>query len=154
MKIVVALDSFKGSMPSSEASEMVRNGLLEGNPNAQVVEIPIADGGEGTVDAILSITGGNKIHKQVEDPLGRTINTSFGWIQDQKTAIIEMAAALGLPLLTAEERNPYIASTFGTGQLIKSALDQGAEKIILGLGGSATVDAGTGCFQALGVKFF
>jgi glycerate 2-kinase len=153
MKIVVAPDSFKGSMLSADASRSIQKALLEIDSTIEVVNLPMADGGEGTVDAILAAVGGEKIIKTVEDPLGRPVEAAFGWIKSQKTAVVETAAASGLPLLHESERNPYLASTYGTGQLIKSALDQGAETIILGIGGSATVDGGTGCFQALGVKF-
>lgn len=153
MKIVVAPDSFKGSVLSADASKMIHAGLLAVDPTVEVLNVPMADGGEGTVDAILEAVGGEKIIKKVEDPLGQSIEATFGWIKSSKTAIVETAAASGLPLLNKQELNPYLASTFGTGQLIVEALDQGAETIILGLGGSATVDAGTGCFQALGVRF-
>lgn len=154
MKIIIAPDSFKGSMTSLEAALAIKRGILDVDPLAETILLPMADGGEGTVEAILSVSGGKRISCQVQDPLGRKIEAAYGWIVGEKAAVIETAAASGLPLLLPEELDPDKASSFGTGQLIKDALDRGAEKIILGLGGSATVDAGTGLFQALGVKFF
>ncbi|WP_206760630.1 glycerate kinase [Halobacillus yeomjeoni] len=153
MKVIVAPDSFKGSMSSTEAAASIKEGLQAYDPDMTVKTIPMADGGEGTVDALLSILGGTRIEKEVFDPLGREITASYGWINHTKTAVVETAAASGLPLLDTQELNPMETSTYGTGQLIADALERGAEKIILGLGGSATVDAGTGCFQALGVHF-
>ncbi|WP_282019847.1 glycerate kinase [Planomicrobium okeanokoites] len=154
MKIIIAPDSFKSSMTSLEAALAIKRGILDVDPLAETILLPMADGGEGTVEAILSVSGGERISCQVQDPLGRKIEAAYGWIVEEKAAVIETAAASGLPLLFPEELDPDKASSFGTGQLIKDALDRGAEKIILGLGGSATVDAGTGLFQALGVKFF
>ncbi|MCF6410796.1 glycerate kinase [Pseudalkalibacillus salsuginis] len=153
MKIIVAPDSFKGSMTSTEASEAIRKGLLEVDEDLDVVLIPMADGGEGTVEALTAILGGEKQSEEVEDPLGRQVCADFGWIEKTKTAVIETAAASGLPLLKEGELDPYHASTYGTGQLVSRALDLGADKVILGLGGSATVDAGTGFFEALGIRF-
>jgi glycerate 2-kinase len=154
MKVVIAPDSFKGSVSSTKAASLIEQSIQSMNEHIETVTIPMADGGEGTVDAFLAIFGGERIEETVEDPLGRSIKASYGWIGHEKTAIIETAAASGLPLLMEDELNPFLASTFGTGQLIQSALNKGAKKIIVGLGGSATVDAGTGCFQALGMKFF
>ncbi len=153
MKIIVAPDSYKGSMTSMEASEAIRKGLLEVDEDLDVVLIPMADGGEGTVEALTAILGGEKQSEEVEDPLGRQVRADFGWIEKTKTAVIETAAASGLPLLEEGELDPYHASTYGTGQLVSRALDLGADKVILGLGGSATVDAGTGFFEALGIRF-
>lgn len=152
MKIVVAPDSFKGSIESKDAAHIISQAIKDFDASIEVVEIPMADGGEGTVKAMMHILGGEEIICQVEDPLGRRINAGYGWLPIEKTAIIETASASGLPLLTKEELNPMGASSFGTGQLVKDALDKGAEKIIIGLGGSATVDAGVGLFQALGLK--
>jgi glycerate 2-kinase len=153
MKVVIAPDSFKGSVSSTKAASLIEQSIKLMNEGIETVMIPMADGGEGTVDAFLAIFGGERIEETVEDPLGREISAFYGWIDRDQTAIIETAAASGLPLLKEEELNPYQASTYGTGQLIKSALNKGAKKIIVGLGGSATVDAGTGCLQALGVRF-
>ncbi|TKD71103.1 glycerate kinase [Pseudalkalibacillus hwajinpoensis] len=141
-------------MTSIEAAEAIQCGIKEINKDIETVLIPMADGGEGTVEAFCSILKGEEVEvKRLDDPLGRSINATYCWVEETSTAVIETASASGLPLLKEGELNPDIASTYGTGQLITSALDKGARKIILGLGGSATVDAGTGCFQALGVKF-
>ncbi|GGK20356.1 glycerate kinase [Caldalkalibacillus thermarum] len=154
MHIVLAPDSFKGSMSSMEAAHMMAKGIREVLPDAQVTTVPVADGGEGTVDAVLMSTGGEKITLPVEDPLGRTVEAAYGWLPDSHTAVIEMAEPSGLNRLAPNERDPYTASTYGTGQLIKDALDRGARHLIIGLGGSATVDGGVGCLQALGLKCF
>lgn len=153
MKIVIAPDSFKGSLTSIEASEIINQAIMDIDPSIETVQIPMADGGEGTVDAVLWNRGGEKISCRVHDPLGRIIEAEYGWIEKEKTAIIETAAASGLPLVKTSDLDPEEASSYGTGELIKDALEKGAETIILGLGGSATIDAGTGLFQALGVKF-
>lgn len=154
MKIVIAPDSFKGSMTSITAAEAIRRGIHQINPSYETVIIPMADGGEGTVDAMMSIMNGETRSAQVSDPLGCEISATFGWVPETKTAVIETAAASGLTLLKESELDPGVASTFGTGELVRSALDLGAENIILGLGGSATVDGGTGFLQALGIRFF
>ncbi|MFC7787327.1 MULTISPECIES: glycerate kinase [unclassified Rossellomorea] len=154
MKIVIAPDSFKGSMTSKAAAEAIRRGIHRINPTHQTVMIPMADGGEGTVDAMMTIMNGETRSVQARDPLGRKISAAFGWVSETKTAVIETAAASGLTLLTESELNPGVASTFGTGELVKSVLDLGAEHVILGLGGSATVDGGAGFLQALGIRFF
>lgn len=153
MRIVIAPDSLKGSLSSTQASEIIHQAIKDFDPLIETVQIPMADGGEGTVEAVLWNKGGEMINRSVRDPLGRTIEASYGWIEKEKMAIIETAAASGLPLLAPDELDPLLASSYGTGELIKDALDRGAAVIILGLGGSATVDAGTGIFEALGVKF-
>ena len=153
MQIVIAPDSFKGSISAIEAAEAMKSGLLKVFPQATFKLMPIADGGEGTVDALVCATGGRLMQAQVLDPLGRPITASWGMLGDGHTAVIEMAAASGLPLLAPEERNPLATSTYGTGELIRAALDHGAQKIILGIGGSATNDGGSGMLQALGVRF-
>ncbi|WP_235849015.1 MULTISPECIES: glycerate kinase [Bacillaceae] len=155
MKIIVASDSFKGSLTNIQVSSIMKRAINSFDENIEVLEIPMADGGEGTVDAILlGIPNSKKIFCNVEDPLGRDIETYYGWIPEGKIAVIETAAASGLPLLSDEEKSPARATTFGTGQLILNALNRGGKSIILGLGGSATVDAGVGLFQALGLKVF
>lgn len=154
MKIVIAPDSFKGSLTSVEAAKIINEAISDFDPSIETVQLPMADGGEGTVDAVLWSRGGEKISCRVLDPLGRSIDAVYGWLAEEKTAIIETAAASGLPLLEKSELDPDKASSFGTGELLLDALERGAERVILGLGGSATVDAGTGLFQALGVKFF
>lgn len=156
MKIVVAPDSFKGSLSSIEAAAAVERGILNAavkvNRKVEITKIPIADGGEGTVAAIIAGAGGEIISTRVLDPLGREIPSFFGILPD-RTGVIEMAAASGLNLLKAEERNPLLTTSFGTGQLILEALNAGCSRLIIGIGGSATNDGGVGMAQALGVKF-
>lgn len=153
MKIIIASDSFKGSLPAIEIGETVKRGLLKHSTQLEVLNIPMADGGEGTVDALVHATGGKKKHVRVFDPLMREIDGHYGVLGNEKTAVIEMAIASGLPLLEKDEYNPLVTNTFGTGQLIKDALDQGCREFIIGIGGSATNDGGMGMLQALGVKF-
>jgi len=156
MKIIVAPDSFKGSLTSMQAAEAIERGIkkaaLTSKENVEIIKVPMADGGEGTVEAIISAVGGKIIQTKVFDPLGRKIDSFFGVLPDN-TAVIEMAAASGLNLLTVEERNPMKTTSYGTGQLIKEALDIGCKNIIIGIGGSATNDGGVGMAQALGVEF-
>jgi glycerate 2-kinase len=154
MKIVIAPDSFKGSLTALEVAESIEKGIKNIDKSIETVIIPMADGGEGTVQSLIDASGGKIITVSVQDPLCRTINSFYGIMGDGVTAVIEMAAASGLPLLTNEEKNPLLTSTFGTGELIKDALDRGCENFIIGLGGSATNDGGCGMAQALGVKFF
>ena len=153
MKILIAPDSFKGSMTAREAAEAMAEGLREADPAAEVVLLPAADGGEGTMAALVASTGGKVVGTVVEDPLGRKITAHYGVLGDQETCVVELAEASGLTLLAVEERNPLLASTYGTGELIAHALDAGYRKFIIGLGGSATNDAGIGMLQALGMKF-
>jgi glycerate 2-kinase len=153
MKAVIAPDSFKGSMTSIQAAEAIKEGIRKVNPSIESILIPMADGGEGTVEALCTILNGELVSAEVKDPLGRKVTASYGWMEQTGTAVIETAAASGLPLLTNDELNPDIASTYGTGELMKNAMDRGAKRIIIGLGGSATVDGGTGFLQALGVRF-
>lgn len=151
-KIVIASDSYKGTMSSLEVCDIVKAGILNIFHEAQVVSIPIADGGEGTVDAFLSAVGGEKINVKVKGPFFEVIESYYGILVDKKTAVIEMAAASGLPL-AGENKNPLITTTYGTGQLILDALEKGCTKIIIGVGGSATNDGGIGMAAALGVRF-
>lgn len=153
MVIILAPDSYKGSVSALGVAEAMERGVAKVFPQAEILKIPIADGGEGTVDALVVATGGLKIAKEVQGPLGTSVQAFWGMLGDGQTAVIEMAAASGLPLLSKEQRDPRITSTFGTGQLIKAALDHGAKKIIIGIGGSATNDGGTGMAKALGAKF-
>lgn len=154
--IVIASDSFKGSLTSMEVSVAAEKGIRNVFPQCKVTKVDVADGGEGTVEAIVKALGGCMHMTQVSDPLGRAIKAAYGEIEQNgiKTAVIEMSAASGLPLLLSEERNPCITSTYGTGELILHALSQGCRKFLIGIGGSATNDAGTGMLTALGVKFF
>lgn len=151
MKIVIAPDSFKESLSAPKVAEAIAQGLKQAAPEAHCVCIPMADGGEGTVEAILAATGGEPRLNVVEDALGRPIHAQWGWLPGQ-VAIIEMACAAGLEHIAVAQRDPLRASSFGVGQLIGHALDMGAKQIVLGLGGSATNDAGAGMLQALGLK--
>ena len=154
MKIVIAPDSFKESMSAKEAAEAIQEGFSTIlSPTIEYDLIPMADGGEGTTEALMDALNAKIITTTVKDPLYRDINANYAYAPQQKIAIIEMAAASGLDLLSNEERNPLKTTSFGTGQLINHALDQGAQKVILGIGGSATNDGGAGMLQALGVKF-
>ncbi len=153
MKIVIAMDSFKESLTSSEVASAVEEGFKTVYPNATYIKIPVADGGEGTVQTLIDATQGKIIQTNVKNPLGENINSSYGILGDNKTAVIEMASACGLDLLKEDEKSPLECSTFGFGQLILNALDKGITSFILGLGGSATNDVGIGMLQALGVKF-
>ena len=153
MKIVIAPDSFKGSLSALEVAKSIQKGLLNVDENIETVIVPMADGGEGTVQSLIDVSGGKIVELTVHDPLFRKINSFYGIMGDGETAVIEMAAASGLPLLTPEERNPLKTTTFGTGELIRDALNRRCRKFIIGLGGSATNDGGCGMAQALGVKF-
>jgi len=153
MKILIAPDSFKDCMSAMEVARALEKGLQKALPEAAVLLVPMADGGEGTVESIIDSTGGERREVRVKNPLLRDINSFYGLDIDGSLAVIEMAAASGLELLCEEERNPWLTSTYGTGQLIAHALDQGCRRILLGIGGSATNDCGTGMARALGVKF-
>ena len=152
MKVCIAPDSFKESLSASEVAEAIRRGVLKVAPGAQTVIVPMADGGEGTVRALVDATGGEFVRETVTGPLGGKVQADYGLLGEGETAVIEMAAASGLPLLPPDERNPMLTTTFGTGELIRSALDRGVKHIIVGIGGSATVDGGAGMAQALGAK--
>ncbi|MEQ6377859.1 glycerate kinase [Bacillaceae bacterium S4-13-56] len=152
MKIVIAPDSFKESMTALEAAHSIERGLKKALPNAEYVKVPMADGGEGTVQSLVDATGGSLIYIEVTGPLGNKVDSFFGILGDGKTAVIEMAAASGLHQVPMNQRNPLITTTKGTGDLILAALDKGVEHIIIGIGGSATNDGGAGMAQALGVK--
>ena len=152
MKIVIASDSFKGSLTSAEVAQAATRGIKANYPDCEVVAVHVADGGEGTVEAVVEALGGEIITANVSDPLGRPINARYGMVGDK--AIIEMAAASGLTLLRPDERNPWLTSTYGTGELIIDAIQRGCRQFLIGIGGSATNDAGTGMLQALGVRFY
>jgi len=152
MKILVAPDSFKGSLTAMEAAENIKNGIHNYDPQIDIDLLPMADGGEGTVQSLVDATEGEIIKKKVTGPLGNTVEAFYGLLGDKKTAVIEMAAASGLPLVPEEKKNPSKTTTYGTGELIAAALDAGAQKIIIGIGGSATNDAGVGMAQALGAE--
>lgn len=153
LKIVVAPDSFKGSLSAREVCEAIRLGIARVVRDAEIVAVPMADGGEGTVQSLTDATGGCLATRRVHGPLGDKVDATFGILGDGETAVIEMAAASGLPLVHPSRRNPLLATTYGTGELVRAALDEGARKFIIGIGGSATVDGGAGMAQALGVRF-
>jgi len=152
MKIVLAPDSFKESLSAREAAEAMRAGVLRAAPGTCTELVPLADGGEGTVEALVAATNGRMVRVDVRDPLGRAVSAHFGLLGDGRTAAVEMAAASGLALVAPQERDILRSSTFGTGQLIRACLDEGARKIIVGIGGSATNDAGCGMARALGAR--
>lgn len=154
MNIIIAPDSFKGTLSAKEAAEAIATGIKEVYPEVNTILLPIADGGEGTMDSLVSATKGKFVTRAVHDPLGRMIEARYGVLGDEETCVIEVAEASGLMLLIKEERNPLVTTTYGTGELIRFALDDGFRKFIIGLGGSATNDAGTGMLKALGMKFY
>lgn len=153
MKIVIAPDSFKDSLSAQGVAQAVASGLREVWPDAQLMECPMADGGEGTIEAVLAACGGQWMTTDVSGPLGQPVQAQWGWLADTRTAIIEMAMASGLQLLTLAQRDATVTTTYGTGQLITAALDAGAQRVILAIGGSATNDAGSGMLSALGAGF-
>jgi len=152
MKIVIAPDSFKDSLSAQGVADAIALGLAQVWPDAQLVKCPMADGGEGTVESILAACEGELRRTLVRGPLGAMVDAAWGWLPQSHTAIIEMAEASGLQLVPVAQRDACISSTFGTGQLIRAALDAGAQRVILAIGGSATNDGGAGAVQALGVK--
>lgn len=154
MKFIVSSDAWKGTLSSQEATRAIAQGLQSVNPKLEIIEFPIADGGLGTLDALMSATKGTYKTVQVDDPLGRKVEAKYGITGfSRKTCVIEMAQASGFHYVAREEQNPRFASTYGTGQLIKEALDQGHRNFILAIGGSATNDGGAGMLRALGMKF-
>ena len=151
---VLAPDSFKESMTAEQACQAMQRGILQVFPDANCITVPMADGGEGTVDALISSLKGERVTCQVTGPLtSQSIETYFGLVDAGQTVVIEMAKANGIHLLASSQRNPMLTSTYGTGEMIKQALDLGVKKIIIGLGGSVTNDGGAGMAQALGVRF-
>ncbi|WP_195339945.1 glycerate kinase [Fusobacterium sp. 1001295B_180824_G3] len=152
MKIVVAPDSFKESMSAKEVCDSIEKGLLSVSREWEIVKVPMADGGEGTLEALVDATNGKIFSEKTLNPLGEEITSQFGILGGKNIAIIEMASTSGLELISSEKRNPYITTTYGTGQLMLQALEQNVEEIILGIGGSATNDGGAGMLQALGAK--
>ncbi len=153
MKIIVSPDSFKGSLSAIDAAKAMAEAIQKVDGKIETVLLPVADGGEGTLEPLMNATNGKIKTVQVQDPLGRIIIAEYGILGDGETCIIEMAKASGLTLLSREERNPFITSTYGTGELILHALDAGYRKFVIGIGGSATNDGGTGMLAALGMKF-
>ena len=152
-RVLVAPDSFKGSLSAVQAASAMERGVLTAWPGSLVEKIPIADGGEGTVEAMVMATGGHFENRTVRGPLGEPVTARWGVLGDGRTAVIEMAAASGLPLVPHGRRDPRVTSTFGTGELLVAAMDAGYRRIVIGIGGSATNDGGTGMARALGVRF-
>ncbi|MBX8534891.1 glycerate kinase [Pseudomonas cichorii] len=153
MKIVIAPDSFKDSLSAQAVATAIASGLADVWPTAELIQCPMADGGEGTIEAVLAACNGQLMSAEVRGPLQSPVQAHWGWLPHSRTAIIEMAMASGLQLLALEQRNACITTTYGTGQLIAQALDAGAQRVILAIGGSATNDAGTGMLSALGARF-
>lgn len=152
VKIVIAPDSFKGCLTALEVCAAAARGLRRISRDFEIVEVPMADGGEGTVQSLVDATDGALAVELVTGPLGEPVSATYGLLGDGETAVIEMAAASGLPLVPENRRDPKITTTYGTGELIRRALDEGRRKLIIGIGGSATTDAGAGMAQALGVR--
>ncbi|PFG39049.1 glycerate kinase [Georgenia soli] len=153
MRIVCAPDSFKESMTAAEAAAAMARGIRRVLPGADVVEVPLADGGEGTCATLVEVLGGELVHVPCTDALGRPSTGTVGWVADRALAVIEVASACGLEQVPAELRDARTTTSFGAGELVTAALDLGARHLVIGLGGSATNDAGTGMLQALGVRF-
>ena len=153
MKIILAPDSYKGNIRSPEICEIISQAILDQMPNAEVISIPMADGGEGTIEAAVSATGGTLVPIKVHNAVGKKIDATYGLTNDGKTAIMEMASSSGLELLSPEEMDPMLTTTYGTGEMIRAIIESGVRDIIIGIGGSATNDGGAGMAQALGYKF-
>ncbi len=154
MKILIAPDSFKESLSAVDVAQNIALGVSRGFPAAEIKCIPVADGGEGTVDALILATNGRKVKVRVHNPLMQVVDSFYGVLGDEKTAVIEMAAASGLELLSPQDINPMLTTTYGTGELMLHALESGYRNLIVGIGGSATNDGGVGMAKALGIKFF
>lgn len=152
MRVVIAPDKFKGSLSAPAVAEAMRRGVLAASPDAEIESVPMADGGEGTVEALISATGGSYRDVEVTGPLGRPVRARFGLLGSGDVAVLEMAAASGLVLVPEAERDPRATTTRGTGELIRSAIEAGAREILIGIGGSATNDGGAGMAQALGYR--
>ena len=153
LRILVAPNAFKESLSATEAAAAISRGILKVLPASKITQLPIADGGDGTLEAVVEGTDGKIFRARVLDPLGKKIFAEYGLTGDGKTAVIEMSRASGLALVPTSQRNPMLCTSYGTGQLIKAALKRGVKDIILGIGGSATVDGGVGALQALGIEF-
>ena len=153
MKIVLAFDSFKGSLDAPAVVAAVAKGIKRVSPEIEMIPCPVADGGEGTVSIVTEAAKGHTVTTAVHGPLNEYVTAQLGLINQAKTAIIEAAQAIGLPLIEREKRDPTLTTSYGVGELIRNALDMGAGQIIIGIGGSATTDGGTGMAQALGVHF-
>lgn len=154
MKVVTAIDSFKGSLSSMEAGNAAKEGILLAVPEAEIIVKPLADGGEGTTDALIEGMNGERIDIVVTGPLGKPQSCYYGYLEDSNTAIIEMASAAGITLVSKEERNPMAATTYGVGEMILNAISKGCRNFIIGIGGSLTNDCGIGMLKALGFEFY
>lgn len=154
MKVVIAIDSLKGSLSSMEAGFAIKEGILKAKPDAEVIVRPLADGGEGTTDALIEGLNGKRIDLTVTGPMGTPVNAYYGYLEETHTAVMEMASAAGITLVPDHQKNPLIASTFGVGEMILHAIKQGCQNFIIGIGGSATNDGGIGMLKALGFQFF
>lgn len=153
MKVIISPNAFKHALPAFDVARAIQKGILNVIPDAECVLLPIGDGGDGTGDLLIQHLGAETIVSQAQDPFGNIIGTSFGYLKSEQLAIIEMGYASGIRLVAPDKLNPLYASSHGTGMLMKRSLDEGAKKIILGMGGSATVDGGMGILRALGIKF-
>ncbi len=152
MRVVVAPQSLKGSLSAAQAGQAIARGVREVYPDAEINIVPVADGGEGTAQALVDASGGRLLQREVTGPLGTPVKAFFGVMGDGRTAVIEMAASSGLPLVPPEQRDPRVTTTYGVGELILAALDEGCTHFIIGIGGSATNDGGAGMAQALGAR--
>lgn len=153
MKVVIAIDSFKGSLTTFQGADAISEGIKKVYPDANIYKSPLADGGEGTVDAIVAAAGGEMAEITVNNPIGQPVNAKYGIIAERETAIIEMSAAAGITLIDETLRNPLNTTTYGVGEMILDAISKGCRKFIVGIGGSATNDGGVGMLQALGFEF-
>ena len=153
MKVIIAPQGFKGSLSALDAAKAIQRGVLAAAPGAETVLVPVADGGDGTLETLVDASGGQFFHSIVTGPLGRPLEAAWGVMGDGQTAVVEMARASGLALVAPRSRNPRVTTTRGTGEIIKEALENGYRRIIVGLGGSATNDAGAGMATALGARF-
>lgn len=154
MKVVIAIDSLKGSLSSIEAGTAAKEGILKARPDAEVIVKPLADGGEGTVDALIEGMNGERIDITATGPMGASVSCYYGYLKENDTAIMEMASAAGITLVPDAEKNPLFATTYGVGEMIKDAMERGCRNFIIGIGGSATNDGGIGMLKALGYEFY
>ena len=153
MKVVIAIDSLKGSLSSMEAGTAIKDGILAAKPDAEVIVKPLADGGEGTTDALIEGMNGERIDLTVTGPMHTSVDTYYGYLKDTNTAVMEMASAAGITLVPDSEKNPLLATSYGVGEMINDAIQRGCRNFIIGIGGSVTNDGGIGMLKALGVRF-
>ena len=155
MKVIIAIDSLKGSLSSTEAGHAIKEGILKAKPNASVVIKPLADGGEGTTDALTNGLGGKRVDLTVTGPMGKPVDCYYGILENEegRTAVMEMAQAAGITLVPSDQKNPLVATTYGVGEMILHAIENGCRNFIIGIGGSATNDGGIGMLKALGFEF-